>query len=480
MKKLNELFKCDYDISIKSIQEDSRVKDNDYLFCCIEGLTVDGHKYANKAVENGAVAVIASKDVDVNVPVIKVDDTNKAMSQALSKFYNEVDKKLKLIGVTGTDGKTTLSSIVYQLINEMDHCGYIGTNGLECKKYVREQKFTCPFPRELYAYLDDFYQAGCKYVSLEATSERLGANRLSELEFDVAIFTNLTRDHLNTHKTMDNYFEAKAKLFSLVKDNGYLIINNDDIYGQKLVKITRGNIITYGIDNVSDVMAKDIVIKEDKITFTLLAPYGKYYIECPLSGKFNVYNLMAAITACYNLGFDINAIIDSVKKLKPIRARQAYVNCGQPFKVMIDYAHTANALKNLLEYINVIKKGRIIVVIGSGGLRDVGRRIEIGEVVTKLADHVIFTLEDPRTEDVNNIIDDMLTNVKGKFSNYERVIDRIEAIHKAIDIAEQDDIILIAGKGDENYQDINGQYVPYPTDFEVAEEHLKKEVLVCH
>lgn len=479
MKRLSELFEGQRDIIIESIEEDSRVRKSNYLFCCIKGMTVDGHQFASHAVANGAVAVLASEKVDVNVPVVMVEDTNKEMSRALSKFYDEPDKKLKLIGITGTDGKTTLSTIIYQLINRVDHCGLIGTNGVECKKFFREQLFTTPFPTDLYAFLNDFHQAGCNYVSMEATSERLHTNRLSELEFEVAIFTNLSRDHLNTHKTMENYLEAKSKLFKLVKKNGYSIINADDKNSEYIAKVANGKVMTYGIDNKADVMAKDIVVTPNWLTFTLVAPYGEYRIESPLSGKFNVYNLMAAITTCYALGFDVQTIINIVKELKPVKGRQILVECGQPFKVMVDYAHTAYALKYLLEYINLIKKGKTIIVIGSGGRRDKGRRIDLGEVVSELADYVIFTSEDPRTEDPNQIIDDMLTNVRDKKFKYERVIDRIKAIHRAIDLAKPGDVVLLTGKSDEPYMEIGTEVVHYPTDYKVAEEYLKKQVMKC-
>lgn len=479
MKKLNELFDVKEDIAIESIEEDSRVKADNYLFCAIEGLTVDGHNYIKQAVENGAVAILARKDVEASVPVIKVNDTNKAMSLALSKFYDNVDKQLKLIGVTGTDGKTTLSHIIYQLLNVLDNAAYIGTNGLECKKYHRDQKFTTPFPKELYKYLSDFYDAGCNYVSIETTSERLLANRLSELNFEVAIFTNLSRDHLNTHKTMENYLLAKAKLFELVKDTGFSIINSDDKYAKEVIKRARGKVITYGIDSDANVTAKDIMVTADQLTFTLIDNDNEYYIDSPLSGKFNVYNLMAAFITCTRLGYTPKMVIDAIKLLKPISSRQTYVDCNQPYKVMIDYAHTANALRNLLEYINITNRGRVIIVTGSGGLRDKGRRVEIGEAVTELADHVIFTLEDPRTEDVNDIIDDMVSTIKDKRFNYERVLDREAAIFKALSIADEGDIVLITGKGDEDYQEINNQYVPYKTDYKVVEEYFKKEKLRC-
>lgn len=478
MKKLNELIDCEYDILIKEVEEDSRIKTNQSLFCCIEGLNSDGHQYAKAAVANGAVAVIARKKVHVSVPVIKVRNTTKAMNNILSNFYDQVDQKLTLIGVTGTDGKTTLSSIIYQLINRFDEGGLIGTNGINCTHFKKDYEFTTPFPKALYSFLNDFYQVGCKYVTMEASSERLMTDRLNELAFKMAIFTNISPDHLNTHQTIDNYVNAKTKLFSLIKNDGYAIINVDDKYSDRFIKAATGKVITYGIDNQADIMAKNIKVTEKLLFFTLHAPYGEHQVVSPLSGKFNVYNLMAAITACHLLGFKVEEVIEYVALLEKIEAREVYVDLGQPFKVMIDYAHTANAISNLLEYLKVFVKGRIIIVIGSGGLRDIGRRIDIGKVVSRASDYVIFTAEDPRTEDPLKIINDMLVEVDHDFNNYQIIIDRESAIKGAINIAKENDLVLIVGKGSEDYMEIGKEYVPYITDKEAAIKYLKEIVKI--
>ncbi len=473
MKKLNELFEGQEAIEIKSIQEDSRVKDDNYLFCCIEGLTVDGHDYAKQAVENGAVAVVASKDVDVNVPVIKVKDTNRAMSLALSKFYDEPEKKIKMIGITGTDGKTTLATIIYQLINKLDKGGYIGTNGVWCPDFHFSTKLTTPLPRELYAYLDDFVKKGCHYVTMEVSSERLMANRLDNLLFDMAIYTNITPEHLNNHKTMENYIQSKCKLFKAVKNDGYCIVNNDDEYANDIKEACNGKLITYGIDNKADIMASDIIVNEDRLQFKLHLFDQQYDIISPLSGRFNVYNLMAAIIACQSLGFNIDDIIVNIKQLEPVSARAESLDFGQPYKIIIDYAHTANALKNLLEYVKIIAKGKIITITGSAGGRDREKRPVMGKVVTDLSDHVIFTADDPRMEDPNDIIDDLIAKVKDTKNNYERIVDRAEAIRKALSIANKDDIIVIAGKGRDDYMYVGNGTVPH-SDVEVIRKYFNR------
>jgi UDP-N-acetylmuramoyl-L-alanyl-D-glutamate--2,6-diaminopimelate ligase len=296
---------------------------------------------------------------------------------------------------------------------------------------------------------------------MEVSSERLFTNRLDALQFDITIFTNIAREHLDKHKTMDNYIESKCKLFKLVKKEGYCIINNDDKYSKYIKEASNGKVITYGINNKSKVMAGNIVIKENRLQFKMKLCNKKYKINSPLSGKYNVYNLMAACVACRLLGFKMNKIIHSIKKLKPISSRMESLDFGQPYKIIIDYAHTASSLKSSLEYINTIKKGKIITVTGSAGGRDKGKRPQMGEVVTSLSDYVIFTTDDPRFEDPNEIIDHLTLAIKDIRDNYERVIDRGEAIKKALLMVNKKDIVFIAGKGRDPYIVIGNEYVPY-------------------
>jgi UDP-N-acetylmuramoyl-L-alanyl-D-glutamate--2,6-diaminopimelate ligase len=471
MKKLNELISCPYEIDIESVEDDSRVKADNYLFCCIEGLTVDGHDYAKKAVENGAVAVIARKKIDVDVPVVYVKDTNKAMIEILSKFYDGVDKELKMIGITGTDGKTTVASIIYQLINYMDKCGYIGTNGIECSDFYRKVGYTTPFPKELFQSFSDFRKSGCNYVSMEVSSERLLTKRIDNLKFDVAVFTNLSNDHVNNHGTYENYRECKSKLFKMVKKNGYSIINLDDDNAKYFINNAKGKVITYGINSDADFIASDIMVSEKKLLFKLNAPFGEYQIESSLSGRFNVYNIMASIAVCYSLGFDPEKIIEGLKTLKTIKGRADIIESND-FKVIIDYAHTATGLKNLLEYAHIVTKGKIITVTGSAGGKDILKRPAMGEIVTSLSDYVIFTTDDPRYEDPNDIIDELLSKVKDERHNYERIIDRALAIKKALSIAESGDVVVIAGRGNDTFMPV-GDGIVRCNDYEEVYKNLE-------
>lgn len=475
MKKLNELIPCNYDTLISSIEDDSRAKNDNYLFCCIKGLTVDGHDYVQTAIDNGAVAILSEKDIDVDVPVVKVDDTNKAMIDVLSRFYGEVDKKLKLISVTGTDGKTTVASMVYQLINYMDKAGYIGTNGIECEGYKQETHLTTPFPKDLFKAFDNFNKHGCNYVSMEVSSERLLTGRMDDMTFDIAIFTNLTRDHINNHKTYKNYRECKGKLFGMIKSDGFAIINNDDDNASYFRKVSSGKVLTYGIDSKADFRATDIIISAKKLIFKLETPDGDYVVESPLSGKYNVYNLMAVIIACHALGFDMDSIIENIKNLKPIKGRADIINYNNKFKVLIDYAHTANALKNILEFAHVLSDDSIITVTGTAGGRDNVKRPEMGRVVTSLSDYVVFTMDDPRNEDPNDIIDQMVSELDEGVYNYERIIDRPSAIKRALSIAKEGDVVVIAGRGNDTFIPL-GDKIICCNDYEEVYKNLKDEV----
>ena len=479
MKKLNELFDCNYDILIESIEEDSRVIKNNYLFFCIIGVTTDGHKYVDQAIENGAVAIVASKKIEASVPVIMVDDTSKAIIHTLSKFYNNVDKKIKLIGITGTDGKTSSSTMIYQIINYIEKtCGLIGSNGIKSTNFNKELNLTTPIAIEYFNAFFTFYNSGCKYVVMEVASEALLGKRVCELEYDIAIFTNLTPEHLNNHKTMENYRDNKLKLFKMVKKDGISIINNDDDYSDYFKSNANGKIITYGIDNTSDVMAKNIIIAEKKLLFDIKGYFGDVKIECPLSGKFNVYNLLTAIITTHYLGFDINLIKEAIRYLEPIEGRMISIDYCQPFKVIVDYAHTANGLKNLLEFMKVITKGKIITLTGSAGGRDKEKRPAMGRVVCSLSDYVIFTSDDLRWEDPNDIIDDMVSEIKNTYYNYTRVIDRPNAIRKALTMANKDDTVVVAGRGVDSYQPIGDKMI-YCNDIEEVMKYFEGIDIKC-
>ena len=475
MRKLSELIPCNYDTLISSVEDDSRIKNPNYLFCCIEGLTVDGHDYINDAIENGAVAILSKKEITASVPVVKVKDTNKAMIEVLSRFYDHPEDQMKLIGITGTDGKTTVASMLYQILNMVSKAGYIGTNGIECSEYSESTYLTTPLPKNIFRAFDIFNKNKCKYVAMEVSSERLLTNRIDDMNFDIGIFTNLTHDHFNNHKTFENYRDCKIKMFKKIKDNGYAIINTDDENASSFIKSTNGKIFTYGIECKSDFMAKDIIIAPKKLIFKLIIKEKEYMVESPLSGKYNVYNLLAVIATFYALGFDIKTIIEHIKELKTIKGRADVISFNNGFKVLIDYAHTANALKNILEYTHILTDNRIITVTGTAGGRDTTKRSELGNIATSLSDKVIFTMDDPRMEDPNDIIDQMVSKLDKNVHNYERIVDRASAIKRALKIALPGDVVVITGRGNDFFMPIGNKFIRC-NDYEEVYKNMEKEV----
>lgn len=475
--KLRDIISCDYDTEIDNITDDSRQAREKTLFVCIKGLTVDGHKYAPKAVEKGAAAIICEHRIEgIDVPQIVVDNPDRAFNEALNKLHGEPLKKLNLLGVTGTDGKTTTADMMYQILNGLGHkSGYIGTNGIFSEGYSQDNEYTTPLPAELFEALDGFVKDGCRFVSMEASGERLGTGKMDGVSFDASIFTNLTRDALDIFKTMDNYCAAKARLMTYTKPDGICVINKDDQYAEAFIKAAAAPVVTYGIkDTTADVYATDIDVKYRDLSFVLNGKLGRHEVKCNLSGIFNVYNLMAVIVTLNHFGIPVETLIEAISRLKPVEARQTVIDCGQPFRVIVDYAHTANAVKNLMDYIkSTLTDGYLRVVVGAGGSRDLHRRTDMAEYCTSTADYNYFTIEDARFEDPQMLVDTMVSTVP-KATNYELIVDRDEAITKAIHDCKPGDAVLILGKGAEAYMMTNGVQVPRLNDLDRATLVLKE------
>lgn len=476
MKKLNELIDCNYDIEIKGIKINSKEIEKGDLFVCTKGVNADRHDYIPDAIERGAVAIIVSRDVDYDIPTVKVDDTNKILPILCSEFYDHPEKKLKIIGITGTDGKTSTATIVQTLIGN-DLCGYIGTNGRSCSKFNKEISNTTPDSDKLFEYFYDFVQAGCKYVAMEASSEAFFRHRLDNIIFDIAEITNITKEHLNIHKTFENYIECKGRLFEQVRDNGTSILNSDDLLYETILKKCHSKVLTYGNNETDTIRILDFKVLPDKTFITFYYDNKKYDIESPLLGDFNVYNLMGAILCSISAGVDMETIISRIKNIKISGRLELIPNKGQDFSIMIDYAHTPNGITNLLNFVHTLDINKSIVVIGSAGERDYLKRPIMGKCVVDNASYAIFTYEDPRSEDPKDIIDMMTSEIRDR-DNYEVVIDRHSAIKKAIDIAKTNDMVLILGKGNETYQKLKNETI-YFNDFEEAfkalDERLERE-----
>ena len=466
MKKLSELYDINDDTIIKGIKINSKKVTNGDIFVCIMGVKVDRHDYIDEAIKNGASAIVVSKDgIKASVPVIKVDDTNKELPLLCQRFYDYPQNKLTMIGVTGTDGKTSTTTIIQKLLG-IDKTGYIGTNGMSYGTVKRDTDNSTPDATVLYDLFNEFQENGCTTAVMEATSEAFFRGRLQHLMFDISVITNITREHLNIHKTFDNYIECKCMLFKQTKKDGYSILNHDDELYERVRENCVSKVLTYGKGQDNDLIIKDFKIFANKTLITYVYKDKEYEVNSPLLGEFNVYNLAAAFLACLCQGYQFEELIKNLDGVY-IDGRMQLLDTKTPYHVMIDYAHTPNGIINLLTFVHTLNINRSIVVIGSAGERDNLKRHIMGEVVLDNASYAIFTYEDPRSEDPRDIINDMISTAKEKHHNYEIVVDRREAIRRAVNIAEDNDLVLVLGKGNETYQKLKDKVI-YFNDVEEA------------
>ncbi len=420
------------------LQSDSRkVKDGD-TFIALKGYNEDGHKYIYDAIKRGAKKIIAEHG-NYSVPTLIVDNTN----DYLDKYLKINNVNIKIIGVTGTNGKTTTCYLIYQLLNQLGvKCSYIGTLGYIVDSKQKPLINTTPGRLELYYLLKDSFNYGCEYVVMEISSQALDQNRVSFLELDYAIFTNLTRDHLDYHKTLDNYIDAKKKMFYLLKEDGISLINNDDDYCDKF-KIK--NYKTYGFKN------SDYTINDDDYINN-----QKYNI--PLLGHFNRYNVLAALSVMFEMGYNYDNLYNLVSNLKEPSGRMEVINYHSN-KIIVDYAHTPDAMVNIISASRELNPNNIITIIGCGGNRDKGKRKMMGMIATDYSDYVIFTSDNPRFEDPNTILQDITVSLDK--NNYEIESNRENAIKRGIQLLTNNDILLVLGKGHEKYQIIKDIKVPF-------------------
>ena len=468
--KLSQIFK-DYkgeDINIRGLSVNSKTVEEGDLFICIKGVNVDRHDFIDEAVNNGAAALVTSKDVDTSVPYVKVDDVNAVLRDIYEAFYDHPEKKLTLIGVTGTDGKTSTTSIIQKLLGD-DVCGYIGTNGYSCRTIKGETDNTTPGIESLYRILDEFVKAGCRYVAMEASSEAFFYKRLKGIEFTVGALTNVDKEHLNTHKTLENYIDCKKQLFRQSKTS---VLNSNDKHYEEFKELCP-DALSYGYKEDDDLYIRDYKISPAKTDITYVYKGKDYSITSPLLGQFNIENLAAALLSCLALGKAMEELIPNISELS-IDGRMSSINMGQDFYVLVDYAHTPNGLERLFSFTNKLDVGRKIVVTGNAGERDASKRKFVGKLCVENNDHVIFTYEDPRFEDPYNIVKDLTELVKDR-DNYETVIDRHEAIEKAIMMAEPNDLIMILGKGNEDWEEVKGEFLDF-NDEEEARRAIKKKL----
>lgn len=467
MKKLSELYDVNSDILIRDIKINSKeVVDGD-IFVCTKGVTTDRHDFIDDAIKNGASCIVVSRDVgEKSVPVIKVLDTNKELISLARKLYDFNDD-LELIGVTGTNGKTTVSLMIKNLVGDM--CGYIGTNGIISHSFNEKIRNTTPDADRLYKYFRRFIDDGCKYLAMETSSEAFYRNRLDTLNFKIGIITNITEDHLNIHKTIDNYIECKMELLKKIRNDGLAILNRDDLYYERALSNVKSKVVTYGKHKDADMRLLEIEEFSNKSNIKILYLGKEYNLVSPYIGEVNAYNLMASLLACLNLGFSMEELIKKVPTLPIISGRLEVMYSGK-FDIILDYAHTTDAFSKILPILNRMKRNRLITVTGSAGGRETEKRGPMGKFVLENSDYVIFTMDDPRNESVDSIIDDLVS--LSDRVNYERINDRQDAIRKAISMAVDGDIILVAGKGSDNYMAVGDEYLDY-SDVVVINKILK-------
>jgi UDP-N-acetylmuramoyl-L-alanyl-D-glutamate--2,6-diaminopimelate ligase len=444
------------DFVVRGISCNSKsVKDN-FVFVAIRGTREDGSKFIDEAIERGAKAVIVQSSKfkvqsSKKIPFIKVKDTRKVLAKLAAEFYGRPSSDIKVVGVTGTNGKTSITYLIESLLKDAGfQPAVIGTVNYRFKGKIIPSKNTTPGPVELQLMLSDMQKEGAEYAIAEVSSHALDQHRTEAVNFHSAIFTNLTQDHLDYHTTLENYFQAKSRLFRNLDPKSFAIVNNDDKYGRKIKKLTRAKVITYGIEHESCVMAKKINLGCCGSEFLLSVPGGKTNFKTKLIGKHNVYNILAAVAWGLEEGLDILPIKSVVQKFNLIPGRLERIDLGQDFYVFVDYAHTEDALKNIISAFRHMPSRKIFVVFGCGGERDKTKRPKMGRAVTELADFAIITSDNPRCEDPMEIIKDIKRGIKK--NNYCVIPERAEAIRRSLNLAGTGDIVLVAGKGHEDYQ----------------------------
>lgn len=452
------------DITLCGIQTDSRKVNEGDLFICLPGHTVDGHDYAQQAMERGAAALVVERQLDIDVPQVIVKDCRYAMAVLADSFFGSPSKQMKVIGITGTNGKTTTAYLVEKIMN--DHgvkTGLIGTIQMRYGGRTFPMSGTTPEALELQRSLHDMAASGTRCCVMEVSSHALEQGRVKGTDYRTAIFTNLTQDHLDYHHTMEEYRAAKGLFFSRMgnsfQSNGdkrkFAVLNADDPASEYFKNITSAEVITYGLEEGADVRATQISFTAQGTQFHVDSFKGSTDIKLRMVGKFNVYNALGAITAALLEGVPLDEIKRSLESLAGVDGRVEAVDAGQPYAVIVDYAHTPDGLENVLKTVNEFAVGRVLTVFGCGGDRDKTKRPIMGKIAAKYSDVVLVTSDNPRTEDPDAILKDIeqgLMEDQVPVDKYQLIVDRRMAIQKAIDMASPEDVVLIAGKGHETYQ----------------------------
>jgi UDP-N-acetylmuramoyl-L-alanyl-D-glutamate--2,6-diaminopimelate ligase len=467
------------DREITGVRYDSRRVNSGNLFVAVRGTSFDGHSFIEQAVDKGAVAVVGERAaLSQRATAIVVPDSREALAQLAANFFGEPSRKLRMIGVTGTNGKSTTTFLIKHLLERASQStGLIGTIQYEIGERRLPAARTTPESLDLQELLSQCVEAGCRNVAIEVSSHALSQGRANEIEFDIGVFTNLTRDHLDFHNGMKEYFLAKARLFESLrqsqKKDPKAVVNIDDPYGQQLVARFGRDlpIISYGMGARADFRASDFKVDMNGTSYRLDAKDKSYLVRLPLIGRFNIYNSLAALAAAHAVGLDVRSAVLALAKAPQIPGRLEAVPAKRKFQVFVDYAHTDDALLNVVKTCRDLNPNRLILVFGCGGNRDRAKRPLMGAVADQYADYAFITSDNPRKEDPEAIVRDIETGFKHK--NYEKIVDRKMAITRAIAMAQPRDIVLIAGKGHEKYQEFSDHTVPFD-DVETAARALEE------
>lgn len=476
--------KGDLDKMIRSVVVDSRKVTPGSLFICLSGLHADGHNYVEQAFKDGAVAVLAERTVPEipGLTVIEVPDTRKAMQRIAPYFFDYPGRKLRMIGVTGTNGKTTTTYLLKKIFEQAGHkVGLIGTIQIMIGERVLPIKNTTPDVLDLQTTLAMMVEGGMEYVVMEVSSHALALDRVAGCEFDVGVFTNLTRDHLDFHQTFENYLAAKARLFDSltfdgnVKQGKTAIVNLDDPAGQTILEHSRCRTITYGIKNNADLQAAEVEVRADGSRFKISGRLPME-LQLKLTGNFNVYNALGAVGAALAEGISPAVIKETLEEFASVDGRFELVNAGQPFAVIVDYAHTPDGLENILRTAQEFTKGKIIVVFGCGGDRDRTKRPIMGRLAAEYGDVILATSDNPRSEEPEAILAEVEQGIRDGLKpgkEYRMLVQRREAIETAIKMARPGDTVLIAGKGHETYQILKDRTIDFD-DRQVARDIIRE------
>ena len=464
---------ADVDINVSGICYDTRTIRSGELFIAIRGYETDGHGYIEEAVRKGAVCLICEEEPSVAIPYIIVEDSRKALAEISAQWFGHPAKKLKLVGVTGTNGKTSVTNLTKYIIEKCSDSkvGLIGTNGNFIGDRELSTEHTTPESYEMHKLLDKMVLEGCEYVVMEVSSHALYLSRVYGIEYDIGVFTNLTPEHLDFHGCIEEYAKAKSLLFPRCRKS---VINTDEEYASLMIQNAAGLVMTYAIKNSSaDLVGKDIKLRGDRVEFCILAVGSINRVELPIPGLFSVYNALAAIASAVLLGFDIEHIVPVLQSYDGVKGRAEVVPTGNDYTVLIDYAHTPDALMNIITAARGFAKGRIVTLFGCGGDRDKIKRPVMGGIAADLSDHIVITSDNPRTEDPKEIIENILDGIDAKYDSCTIIENRREAICWALDNLLSGDVLIIAGKGHETYQILGKEKIHFD-DREIVAEHVRK------